>query len=71
MKELLYRRGHAVASDPERAAESMRTPGHDFQALVWYHQKNRDPKPLEDMLRKRELHGRNRRFAERALCSME
>ncbi len=71
MKELLYRRGRAVAEDQERRVEAMRTPGHDFQALVWYLQKNGDPKPLEAMLNKRELHGRNRRFAERALCMID
>ncbi len=71
MRHLLYRRGKAVAENEERRDEAMRVPGSDFQALVWFHQKNGDPKPLEDMLRKRELHGKNRRFAERALCSIE
>ncbi len=71
MKQLLYRRGKAVAEDEARREEAMRSPGHDFHALVWYHQRNGDQKPLEDMLRRRELHGKNRRFAERALCRME
>jgi hypothetical protein len=71
MKQLLYRRGRTVAEDQERREEAMRSPGHDFHALVWYYQKNGDPKPLEDMLRTRELHGKNRRFAQRALCSMD
>ncbi len=71
MKQLLYRRGKAVAEDAERREEAMRSPGHDFMALVWYHQKNRDPKQIEEMLRKRELHGKNRRFAEIALCMID
>ncbi len=71
MKQLLYRRGRAVAENEERREEAMRSPGHDFQALVWYYQKNGDSRPLEDMLRKRELHGKNRRFAERALCMID
>jgi hypothetical protein len=71
MKKALFHRGQAVAENQERRRESLRNPCDDFRAMVWYFQSNRDSKSLEGILGEKRIHGRNRRFAQRALCCIE